>query len=120
MGERVMSVKWVLREVLVQRGFITASDISRIIKERIGYKISTQAVCDLLNDEPKMLRLETAQAFCDAFGLRVSEFFEMVPGPPRKLEVRQSASDEPIDITGAEVDFSSFFFAACELYASKQ
>ena len=72
------------------------------------------------NGELKMLRLETAQAFCDAFGLRVSEFFEMVPGPPRKLEVRQSASGESIDITGAEVDFSSFFFAAGELYTSKQ
>ena len=115
-----MSVKWILREVLAQRGFTTASDISRIIQERARYSISTQAVCDLLNGEPKMLRLETAQAFCDAFGLRVSEFFEMGPGPPRKLEASQSATGEPIDITGAEADFSSFFFAAGELYTSKQ
>src|SRR5688500_15766759 len=115
-----MSVKWILREVLAQRGFTTASEISRIIQERTRCSISTQAVCDLLNGEPKMLRLETAQAFCDAFGLRVSEFFEMVPGPPRKQEVRQSASGEPLAIPGAEVDFSSFFFAASELYTSKQ
>ena len=60
-----------------------ASEISRIIQERARYSISTQAVCDLLNDEPKMLRIETAQAFCDAFGLQVSEFFDMGPGPPR-------------------------------------
>ena len=111
-----MSVKWILREVLAQRGFTMASEISRIIQERTRYSISTQAVCDLLNDEPKMLRIETAQAFCDAFGLQVSEFFDMGPGPPRK----QAASGEPIHITGAEVDFSSFFFAAGELYASKQ
>jgi hypothetical protein len=115
-----MSVKWILREVLTQRGFTTASKISRIIQERTGYSISMQAVCDLLNDEPKMLRIETAQAFCDAFGLQVSEFFDIGPGPPRKLEVCQSASGEPIRITGAEVDFSSYFFAAGELYASKQ
>ena len=115
-----MSVKWILREVLAQRGFTTASEISRIIQERTRYSISTQAVCDLLNEEPKMLRIETAQAFCDAFGLQVSEFFDMGPGPPRKLEVCQSASGEPIRITGAEVDFSSLFFAARELYASKQ
>ena len=110
-----MSVKWILREVLAQRGFTTASEISRIIQERTRYSISTQAVCDLLNGEPKMLRSETARAFCDAFGLRVSEFFDMGPGPPRK----QSARGEPIHITGAEVDFSSFFFAAGELCASK-
>jgi|SRR5215212_5114618 hypothetical protein len=115
-----MSVKWILREVLAQRGFTTASEISRIIQERTRYSISTQAVCDLLNDEPKMLRIETARAFCDAFGLRVSEFFDMEPGPLRKLEVCQSAAGEPIHITGAEVDFSSLFFAAGELYASKQ
>lgn len=115
-----MSVKWILREVLAQRGFTTASKVSRTIHQRTGYKISTQAVCDLFNGEPRMLRLETTQAFCDAFGLRVSEFFDMVPGPPRKLEVCQPASGEPIHITGAEVDFSSFFFAAGELYASKQ
>lgn len=115
-----MSVKWILREVLAQRGFTTASEISRLIKERTGYRISTQAVCELLNGQFKMLRLETAQALCDAFGLRVSEFFEMMPGPPRKLEVGQSVSSEAIDITGAEVDFSSFVFAAGQLYNSKQ
>jgi hypothetical protein len=67
-----------------------------------------------------MLRLETAQAFCDAFGLRVSEFCEIVPDPLRKPKVNQSASGEHIDINGEEVDFSSFFFAAGELYESKQ
>jgi hypothetical protein len=115
-----MSVKWILREVLAHRGFATASEISRIIRERARYSISTQAVCDLLNDEPKMLRIETARAFCNAFGLQVSEFFDIGPGPPRKLEVCQPASGEPIRITGADVDFSSFFFAAGELCASKQ
>jgi hypothetical protein len=44
----------------------------------------------------------------------------MVPDPLRKLKVDQSANGEPIDITGEEVDFSSFFFAAGELYKSKQ
>ena len=73
-----MSVKWILREVLAQRGFTTASDISRIIQERTRYSISTQAVCDLLNGELKMLRLQTAQAFCNSFGIRVNEFFDMV------------------------------------------
>jgi hypothetical protein len=62
-----MSVKWVLREVLAQRGFTTASEISRLIKERTGYRISTQAVCELLNGEFKMLRLETTQAFCESY-----------------------------------------------------
>ena len=115
-----MSVKWILREVLAQRGFTTASEISRIIKERTGYRISTQAVCELLNGECKMLRLETTQAFCDAFGFRVSEFFEVVPDPVGKLQVQQPGSVESVNSTGTEKDPSSFFFAASELYTSKQ
>ena len=115
-----MSVKWILREVLAQRGFTTASEISRLIKERTGYRISTQAVCELLNGEFKMLRLETAQAFCNAFGVRVSEFFEVAPSPPRKLQVQQPGSVESLESTGTEDDLSSFFFAAGELYRSKQ
>jgi hypothetical protein len=115
-----MSIKWILREVLAQRGFTTASEISRIIKERTGYRISTQAVCELLNGEFKLLRLETTQAFCDAFGLRVSEFFEVVPDPARKVQVQQPGNVESSDTTGSEEDLSSFFFAAGELYRSKQ
>jgi hypothetical protein len=114
-----MSIKWILREVLAQRGFTTASEISRIIKERTGYRISTQAVCELLNGEFKLLRLETTQAFCDAFGVRVSAFFEVVPDPARKLQVQQPGNLESSD-TGSEEDLSSFFFAAGELYRSKQ
>jgi hypothetical protein len=61
-----MPIKWNLRELLRQLEIRKASEISRIIYDRTEYPISTQAVCDLLNDKPKMLRLDTAQAFCDA------------------------------------------------------
>jgi|GEM_PF-2504053 len=140
-----MPVIWNLRELLKQQGFKRASKIARIIYDRTGYGISTQAVCDLLNGEPKMLRIDTARAFCDAFGLRLGDFFEILPGPPRKLQIKQSVGVGPTDPTGSECeliatatgsdkdhgkplgwsanhdesDFSSFFFAAGEICASK-
>ncbi len=74
-----MPVVWNLREWLRERGITRASHVSRIVRERTGYVLSTQAVCDLLNDQPKMLRLETSQALCDAFYCRLSDFFEVMP-----------------------------------------
>lgn len=74
-----MPVIWNLREWLRERGITRASHVSRIVRERTGYVLSTQAVCDLLNDQPKMLRLETSQALCDAFYCRLSDFFEVMP-----------------------------------------
>ncbi len=130
-----MPVKWNLREVLRQRGITRASQTSRIIYDRTGYKISTQAVCDLLKAEPKMLRLDTAQALCDALGLQLRDFLEIVPGPLRRLQLKQSHNSGPINLTGSDsdeqqtqggslspteavLDVSSFFFAAAEIYSS--
>jgi len=74
-----MPVRWNLREYLRERGLTRATQVSKIVRERTGYVLSTQAVCDLLNDQPKMLRLETGQALCDAFYCRLSDFFEVIP-----------------------------------------
>lgn len=74
-----MPIKWNLREWLSERGFKCASQVSRIVFDRTGYELSTQAVCDLLNEQPKMLRLETSEALCDAFYCQLSDFLEVKP-----------------------------------------
>ena len=128
-----MPVKWNLREWLRERGITRASQISKIVRERTGYVLSTQAVCDLLNDQPKMLRLETVQALCDAFYCRLSDFLEVVPravcrshgDKGRRLGTASSRADPMIEtragITNnsrkdekdwrenSHVDFASFF-----------
>jgi hypothetical protein len=47
-----MPATWNLRSLLKERGISRASEISRIV-QRNGYQLSTQAVCDLLNAQPK-------------------------------------------------------------------
>ena len=91
-----MPVKWNLREWLRERGVTRASHVSRIIRERTGYVLSTQAVCDLLNDQPKMLRLETSQALCDAFYCRLSDFFEVMPRAVCRPHVKTPRLFEPV------------------------
>ena len=71
-----MPTNWKLRELLKERGVKSASEISRSL-EKIGYQLSVQAVCDLLNRPPKMIRLETIEAICNAFYIPLSEFLEV-------------------------------------------
>jgi DNA-binding Xre family transcriptional regulator len=74
-----MPVIWNLREWLKERGVTRASQLRRIVCERTGYVLSNQAWGDLLNDQPKMVRIETSQALCDAFYCSQSDFFEVKP-----------------------------------------
>ena len=92
-----MPTKWKLRELLKERGVKSASEISRSLEE-IGHQLSIQAVCDLLNRPPKMIRLETIEAICNAFYIPLSEFLEVLPmasqKPLKRTRVRQTTSDE--------------------------
>ena len=78
-----MPTNWKLRELLKERGVKSASEISRSLQE-IGYQLSVQAVCDLLNRPPKMIRLETIEAICNAFYIPLSEFLEVLPMASQK------------------------------------
>jgi DNA-binding Xre family transcriptional regulator len=81
-----MPMIWKLREWLrSERDITRAAEVSRIILERTGRRLSTQAICDLLNDKPRMLRLETIQAICDALSCRLSDFCEVIPAPTIRL-----------------------------------
>ena len=80
-----MPTKWKLRELLKERGVKSASEISRSLEE-IGHQLSVQAVCDLLNRQPKMIRLETIEAICDAFYIPLSEFLEVLPRVSQKRQ----------------------------------
>src|SRR5215210_1049717 len=92
-----MPTNWKLRELLKERGVKSASEISRSL-QKIGYQLSVQAVCDLLNRPPKMIRLETIEAICNAFYIPLSEFLEVLPmasqKPQKKTRTRQPPSDE--------------------------
>ena len=74
-----MPINWKLRELLKERGGNSAAKIRKIVLEQTGYQLSTQAVCDLLKRQPKMIRLETMEAICDAFYIRIADFLDVFP-----------------------------------------
>jgi putative transcriptional regulator len=81
-----MPVNWKLRELLKERGGSSAAKISGMVREQTGYQLSTQAVCDLLKRQPRMIRLETIQAICDSFYIRLSDFLEVLPSAVQKAK----------------------------------
>ena len=119
-----MPINWKLRELLKERGGKSAAKISKIVLEQTGYQLSTQAVCDLLR-QPKMIRLETIQALCDAFYIRLSEFLEVLPSAAqrakkktRTIETRRHTSSResaqralfPVATPAKKkVDFAAFY-----------
>ena len=121
-----MPANWKLRDLLKERGGNNASEISRIVLEQTGYQLSTQAVCDLLKRQPKMIRLETIQAICDSFYIRLSDFLEVLPSAAQKpktktqsLERRRRHAKSDESVQGAlfsvatpatkKVDFAAFY-----------
>src|SRR6185436_4939546 len=86
-----MPINWKLRELLKERGGNNAAEISRTL-EQTGYQLSTQAVCDLLNRQPKMIRLETIQALCEAFYITVANFLEVLPSAAQKSKKKSEIS----------------------------
>ena len=119
-----MGMKWRLREFLRERGMVRASQIRRTIEERTGYVRTEQAVCDLLNGPPLMLRVETMNAICEAFYCKLSDFCELIPDSASKPEVKiqtmvreqKSHENQP---NGA-VDFAAFFPDARKYSNSEQ
>jgi DNA-binding Xre family transcriptional regulator len=124
-----MPIKWKLRECLEERGITSASQVSKLVRIRTGYVLSTQAVCDLFNEQPKMIRLETSEALCNTFHFCLNDFIEVVPtrvyhSPANKPGMLKTAN--PIGETGggagnnhskdgkaarenSDLDFASYF-----------
>src|SRR5882762_10542273 len=100
-----MGMKWRLREFLRERGMVRASQIRRTIEERTGYVRTEQAVCDLLNRPPLMLRVETMNAICEAFYCKLSDFCELIPDSASKPEVKREQKSHENQPNGA-VDFA--------------
>src|SRR5215204_6167045 len=124
-----MPIKWKLRECLEERGITSASEVSKLVRNRTGYVLSIQAVCDLFNEQPKMIRLETSEALCNTFHCCLNDFVEVVPervynspaNKPRVLKTANQSSETREGVRNndtkdrrsgrenSDLDFASYF-----------
>jgi DNA-binding Xre family transcriptional regulator len=110
-------ISWKLREFLMSRGVKSASHARRMIKDATKHPLSNQAMCNLVNGDLRMLRLETAAAICDTFYCKLSDFFEVIPrnantrqkGITPSLKRRKSRRTKKVDPKSKTLNFSEFF-----------
>lgn len=61
-----MSIEWKLRQVMAQNNIWSGSELLRRMEDKAGYSMSAASISSLINESPKMVRIETLDALCTA------------------------------------------------------
>lgn len=76
-----MLITWQLKQLLAAHGIHNPCELERALMEVLGVRITHQALGKLLNKPPEILKLQTAQYFCNLTQQPLSSFFEIHPEP---------------------------------------
>ncbi|MEI2578031.1 helix-turn-helix domain-containing protein [Scytonema sp. PRP1] len=89
-----MPIVWNLKKWLaVERDIYRPSELQALLASKAGVQLSLQAVSALINGKPSALRIQTIQALCNALDCKVSDFFDVLPDPPKELKKQGKASN---------------------------
>ncbi|EIB6804458.1 helix-turn-helix transcriptional regulator [Enterococcus faecalis] len=61
-----MSIEWKLRQVMAKNDIWSGSELLRRMEDMAGYSMSAASISALINEPPKMVRMETLDALCTA------------------------------------------------------
>lgn len=82
-----MSIKWNLKKYIAEKHSIySATELKKVITKQTGVIISLQNICNYLNANPKMIRMETIEIICSALSCNLSDFCQITPGVRKKKE----------------------------------
>lgn len=59
-----MALEWKLRKVMAERNIWTGAELSRLLQDLAGYKLSAPSISALINEQPKQVKAETMDALC--------------------------------------------------------
>ncbi|UXU79292.1 helix-turn-helix transcriptional regulator [Mammaliicoccus sciuri] len=71
-----MSVKWKLRNMMAKNEIWTGTELQKKIVDITGYSISLPSITALINDPPKMIRVETLDALCTTLNCTPNDLIE--------------------------------------------
>jgi DNA-binding Xre family transcriptional regulator len=77
-----MSIIWTITESLKAQNINNASQLQKLLEEKLGISISRQSLHKLINNKPCYLKMETLQAICNLLGTDSSEFLRISPEKP--------------------------------------
>jgi DNA-binding Xre family transcriptional regulator len=75
-----MGIDWKLKAYLAEsHGIYNIVGLRKRIEHKTGITISIMNLCKLVNQKPKMLRLETLEVLCSALDCNSDAFFKVKP-----------------------------------------
>ena len=89
-----MSIRWSLKLYLASKHQIyTVTALQKRIFQKTGVVISVANLCNYVNRNPRMIRLETIEILCTALGCELKDMLEVGPSDRvRKPEKRRKLS----------------------------
>jgi DNA-binding Xre family transcriptional regulator len=100
---------WNLKKWLaVNRDIYRPSELQLLIAEKVGVRLSLQAISAIINGQPSALRLQTIQALCTALNCKLSEFCDVLPDSPVAGRGKHSA-EKAVPIYGSKRPVTSPF-----------
>lgn len=103
-----MAVVWTLKKWLaVNRDIYRASELQLLLADKVGVRLSLQAISAIINAQPSALRLQTIQALCNALDCKLSDFCDVVPDPPAARKHKGAAT--PVALYGGKRSETSPF-----------
>ena len=92
-----MSIKWNLKKYIKKKHSIySATEFKKMIQKKTGVSISLQNICNYLNKNPAMIRLETMEIICTALNCNLQEILKISPEKkPNKATRKLSYKNTP-------------------------
>ncbi|MFA6190693.1 MAG: helix-turn-helix transcriptional regulator [Candidatus Staskawiczbacteria bacterium] len=92
-----MTIKWNLKKFIEKKHSISsATDFKKLIQKNTGFNISLQNICNYLNKNPSMIRLDTMEIFCSALDCNLQDILKISPSKkPNKSSKKLSYKNTP-------------------------
>jgi DNA-binding Xre family transcriptional regulator len=92
-----MAIAWTLKKWLaVNRDIYRPSEVQSLLAEKVGVRLSLQAISTIINGQPSALRLQTIQALCTALDCRLSDFCDVTPDLPTERKKKKANGPTPL------------------------
>lgn len=92
-----MPIEWNLRKWLaVNHDIYRPSELQALLAERLGVRLSLQAISALMNNKPHALRMQTVQALCNALNCKLSDFCDVLPDSSATLQRQRKVAGTPL------------------------
>ncbi len=85
-----MSLDWKLRQVMAKKEIWSATDLIMVMEDKAGYSITPASVSKLINEKPKMMRMETLDALCTALECKPNDLIIHKSTNMNKVEKKES------------------------------